>query len=311
MSSDPFVIDGPCLWSFSGGRTSAYMLWRALEAYGGRLPSDHVVVMANTGREDPRTLKFASQVSSNFGVDVVLVEAVTRHNQRASSGHRVVTLLDHSRDGEPFEQMIRKYGIPNKASPHCTRELKANAIRSYLQEGLGWKAGSYKKAIGIRADEADRATNQAEGCVYPMVKAFITKEDVYSFWKQQSFDLYVPEELGNCVDCYKKTLRKHLTLAKRNPEVFEFTRRMEAQYGLVGPEFSKVPPPEPGYRRVFFRDHMSVADIFARAEEPFEPFVDGRQAYDPDLDASGGACGEEACEPFAEEERDLLTGLAA
>lgn len=49
--SEPFFVTGPALISFSGGRTSAYMLWRILEAHDGTLPDDVHVTFANTGKE--------------------------------------------------------------------------------------------------------------------------------------------------------------------------------------------------------------------------------------------------------------------
>jgi len=48
---DPFKITEPTCISFSGGRSSAYMLWRVLRSNGG-LPDGSVVCFANTGKEE-------------------------------------------------------------------------------------------------------------------------------------------------------------------------------------------------------------------------------------------------------------------
>jgi predicted phosphoadenosine phosphosulfate sulfurtransferase len=47
---DAFKTAGPTCISFSGGRTSAYLLWRVLQAHGGKLPDDAQVLFANTGK---------------------------------------------------------------------------------------------------------------------------------------------------------------------------------------------------------------------------------------------------------------------
>ena len=49
---NPYLITEPTVISFSGGRTSAFMLWKVLEAHGGVLPSDAIVCFANTGKEE-------------------------------------------------------------------------------------------------------------------------------------------------------------------------------------------------------------------------------------------------------------------
>jgi hypothetical protein len=48
--TDPFKIDGPACISFSGGRTSAYMLRRIQLAHGGTLPADVTCRRYTTGR---------------------------------------------------------------------------------------------------------------------------------------------------------------------------------------------------------------------------------------------------------------------
>ena len=50
---NPYKIEGPALISFSGGRTSGFMLHNIIQAHGGKLPDDIHVVFANTGKEAP------------------------------------------------------------------------------------------------------------------------------------------------------------------------------------------------------------------------------------------------------------------
>ena len=66
---DSFKITEPTCISFSGGRTSAYMLWRVLQSNGG-LPPEAVVAFANTGKEDEATLRFVRDCGERWGVPI-------------------------------------------------------------------------------------------------------------------------------------------------------------------------------------------------------------------------------------------------
>lgn len=286
--------------SFSGGRTSAYMTWRILsEMYDSY--DEIIVLFANTGQEHEETLKFIRKCDEVFGFKTIWVEAVVNPMRGCGTTHRVVDYHSASRDGRPFEDVISKYGIPNKNFPHCTRELKQNPMYSYLRS-LGWEAGSFDVAVGIRADEIDRISKSAKekGIIYPLIKWNIRKQDIISWWVKQEFNLYLPEHLGNCTFCWKKSLRKHMTLAIENPSVFYFPARMEQNYADAGPGDFDRP-------RKFFRKNLSTDDILKLAvETEFEPFVDENHVFDPVLDLSNGC--EDSCEVFTDSfMRDLVT----
>ena len=72
--TNPYFIDEPAAVSFSGGRTSAYMLYKILEAHGGKLPDHIKCLFSNTGKELPETLDFVQACSDNWGVEIVWLE---------------------------------------------------------------------------------------------------------------------------------------------------------------------------------------------------------------------------------------------
>lgn len=278
--------------SFSGGRTSGYMTERIRREWRDRY-SEIVVVFANSGKEDRRTLDFVNRCDEVFGFETVWVEAVVHSEKGRGTTHRVVNYETASRDGAPFATMCAKFGVPNSSFPHCTRELKQRPMYSYLRD-LGWARADFDVAVGIRADEADRmsARAAAENIVYPLVRWGVKKADVLNWWREQPFDLYLPEHYGNCDFCWKKSNRKLKTLALENPKVFDFPGEMEKKYGWAGPGERTEP-------RVFFRGKRSAQDILAESRQPFEPFTDANATFDPAEDVGGG-CGD-SCEVFADE----------
>lgn len=240
--------DGVLLVSFSGGLTSAYMSYLLKKHSNNRL----VFVFANTGQEREETLIFVDKVDKAFGLNVVWVEADVMPDGIGTK-HKIVNFETADRTGRPFEDVIAKYGISNKAYPHCTRELKLAPINSYMAT-LGCK---YKTALGIRADEYRRVGNNPD-IVYPLADYWIVdKRTVHGFWREQPFTLGLKEYEGNCKWCWKKSFKKLMRLVRDDPAMFDFPRRMERLYG-------KVRCPEG--RRVFFRENNSTDDLFKMNE---------------------------------------------
>lgn len=129
--SNPFEILEPTCISFSGGRTSAFMLYKVLEAHQMSLPSDAMVCFANTGKEDEATLKFVHDCAVNWNVPIVWLEY--REAAESKDSWVQVTYETASRKGEPFEAVIRKKNyLPNPVTRFCTIEMKIRTIANYL-----------------------------------------------------------------------------------------------------------------------------------------------------------------------------------
>ncbi len=233
-TADPFLIAGPAVISFSGGRTSAYMLWRILQAHGGTLPDGVVVCFANTGREMPATLDFVRDCGAAWSVRIHWLE------YRWTPGNPTVVEVSHnsaSRDGEPFAAMLQsKSMLPNPVARFCTVELKIRAQKRFLRQHYGWT--HWTNVVGLRADEPGRVVKALDrertkkdrwhnAC--PLSAAGIEEIDVLRFWRAQPFDLRLagPWE-GNCDGCFLKSRGALSRMLKDHPERMAWWADQEA-----------------------------------------------------------------------------------
>lgn len=225
----PFYITGPDLISFSGGRTSAFMLFMILWAHGGVLPPDVHVCFAKPGKEREETLRFVHECSVRWGVRVRWLEWKDREGADTPAAERYeeVGFNSASRNGEPFKALIRRKSyLPNAVSRFCTAELKIDTMKQFM---LAQGYEHWTNVIGLRADEMRRIAKQQkrneEGkerwqSAWPLLWAKVTKRDVWRFWLgnnldprnpifplPQGFDLGLWPYEGNCDYCFLKGLQ--------------------------------------------------------------------------------------------------------
>lgn len=255
FTDDIFRLTEPACISFSGGRTSAYMLWRFIQANDG-LPDDCVVAFANTGKEAEATLRFVRRCSDEWGVPIVWLEY--QWAEKTKDRFKVVDFYSAARFGEPFEALIhaKKY-LPNPVTRFCTIELKIRPIANYLHSiGLCEKRshGENMAIVGIRADEQRRAA-KIEPHRRPLVAAGVTKETVSQFWAEQSFDLELPNingvtPHGNCDLCYLKGAGLIESLILERPDRADWWARMEAEVPATNQSGARWRNDRPTYQQM-------------------------------------------------------------
>lgn len=273
----PYEILEPTVISFSGGRTSGYMLWRILQENNG-IPEGSIVTFANTGKEEEETLKFVKACQDNWNVDIHWIEY--QYAEKPADRWKRVTFETASRNGEPFYQLIDKNGspyLPNPVARICTAKLKIRAIHAYLK-AMGWQHNENMDWVGIRADEQRRAAKINRDRT-PLVVDGITKQDVGNFWKAQSFDLGLPNMNGvtmhgNCDLCFLKPTHQIISLIREKPERADWWIAMEnhAQssnktYG-DGAKFRKDRPSYAELKKFA----LSHDDMFDKTEEAIACF---------------------------------------
>lgn len=231
MSRDPFLVEGPALISFSGGRTSAYMLWRILQAHGGKLPADVHVCFANTGKELEETLRFVHECGTRWGVRITWLEY--RGGREKDLRFEIVGYNSASRAGEPFDALLGvKSALPNWQARWCTSYLKVLVMFAYMQS-IGLER--YAEIVGLRADEGwrvgkmhGRNADEGRDTRAPLASAGVSQRDVLAFWAGQDFDLGLQPGQGNCDLCFMKGAKLRAALIRANPGLADWWIAKEA-----------------------------------------------------------------------------------
>mgnify|MGYP003651696267 FL=1 len=259
-----YYIDEPTCISFSGGRTSAFMLHKVLEAHDGDIPDFAKVTFANTGKEMPQTLDFVNDVARKWGVDIVWLERFAREAREDEKNKyvyetKIVDYKSASRNGEPFAALIkaRRYA-PNPVARFCTSDLKIRAIKEYLVDMLGWET-PYTSLIGIRGDEVRRAVKMngtiesGQERYLPLYLDGVTAKDVGKFWEQNDFDLGLPNnngvtDWGNCDLCFLKGTGKKQSIIRERPDLADWWIEQEEQLSAAVGKGAFFRKDSPSYR---------------------------------------------------------------
>ncbi len=262
MVRNPYKIEGPACISFSGGRSSGYMLKHVLDAHGGTLPDDVYVLFANTGKEMEESLQFVAACGEMWDVPIVWLE----YDPTQEGNTRVVTYGTASRNGEPFHALIekRRY-LPNPVTRFCTEELKIRRFRTWMRKVAGHK--HWDSIIGYRGDEPrrvskmrarnDKGKEPDEMCA-PMVECGVTTKNVIDWWAEQPFDLTLPHNgvgktlAGNCDLCFLKGLGTARRLVGERPHLADWWAEQEASVtGLTKKESGEwFRKDRPGYAAI-------------------------------------------------------------
>lgn len=274
--------------SFSGGRTSAYLV-HLMEQKRINEGLDVAYIFMDTGAEHPETYKFVKNIVERWNIPLICLRAVVHHGIRKRCSYEQVSIDDCGYDLKPFAEVIKKYGVPKNHLPHCTLHLKTEPFWDYCKEHYGKE---YVTWLGIRADEPRRLKDK-EGFRYLAEISDFDKDDVLEWWANQDFDLGFDINsgwLGNCIFCHKKSNPKLAVAAIDEPE------KLEQWKNMIASDSAKQLGSTP--KEQMYRSYRTIDDIIAMYPNDRDEII-GRLKHSRRFDT--GSCSE-SCEVFNTED---------
>ena len=281
--------------SVSAGYSSVMMALMMPKLY----PNHNIIyAMANTSKEREESLRFMNECDKHFKLNITWIEAEINQEKRKGTDFKITTFKDLKRNGELFEDGIKKYGIPSKINKWCNRELKLVPLKKYCDSIFGKK--NYSIAVGLRADEMDRvmASFKENNVFYPLLDNGITTRDRNRFWKDQPIQITIPAFKGNCDLCFEKSNRKLITTIIEEPNIIDWWDDMINKYSKItidGKDSYNYYVEKKGGMN-FYRENRNIKDLVKMAEQPFSKATD-EYIYENDLFDKEEDCGS-GCQVF-------------
>lgn len=246
--------------SFSGGRTSAYLVYLIEQMRkSGEFTGNVEYIFMDTGAEHPKTYEFIKKCVEYFGIELTCLHGDFEQPVGVGHSYKVVPLesLRHDMINGPFGRLMAKYGVPTVASAWCTSRMKEETHDKYCNDKYG--KDNYVTWLGVRADEPKRLRIGKNPALRYMAEITdFEKDDVLDFWQQMPFNLEIDEHLGNCVFCFKKSINKVALAARDEPELAaHFIDAIDSASDRVT-EKTGIP------KGVMFRSNNSLQSIIAK-----------------------------------------------
>ena len=269
--------------SFSGGLTSAFMV-HLLERKAAKENLTIKHVFMDTGAEHPKTYEFIRNVAKHWNIDLVCLRLVIDPELGKGNTYKVVSVDEIGPDLQPWIDACSKYGTPYVHGVFCTRTMKTEVFTRYCKETFG----EYHTWLGIRADEPKRLKAR-EGVSYLAGISEVEKQDILDWWKEQPFDLDLPEHLGNCVFCVKKGINKIALATRDEPEL------AQQFLNVITDKSVRVVERRQQENKIMYRGNNSLEGIIAmfadHSRDDIAATIRGAGGYD------AGSCSE-SCEPL-------------
>lgn len=260
--------------SFSGGRTSAYMVYlieKMRKAGQWTAPTEYIFM--DTGAEHPKTYAFLRKCVEYFGIELICLRGDFNQPVGKGSAYQVLGISECNHDmvNGPMAQILKKYGTPTVMGAWCTSRMKEETHDKYCNDVFG--AGNYVTWLGIRADEQSRLKiGRRSDLRYLAEISEFDKEDILDFWKEMQFDLEIEEHLGNCVFCIKKSINKIALAARDEPELaVQWMQAIESATDRLNQPTEKTVDDLFPYqytqhvkKGVMYRNHNSMESIIAK-----------------------------------------------
>lgn len=244
--------------SFSGGRTSAYLVF-LMEQKRINDGWDVDYVFMDTGAEHEETYKFVKDIVDHWGIDLKIIRAIPNKEYRKTFQYKVVTTEDIGWDLSLFKGYMEKYGMPMAYGSACTLHLKLNPFRNFCKDMYG---SDYQTWIGIRADEPKRLTEK-KGIRYLAEISNFSSSDVVSWWSKQAFNLGFDDKqskyLGNCVFCVKKSHSRLAAATVMEDEKLKEWDEMIKSCDTTIPDKNRKSDPRDWGK--FYRGDMNIIEV--------------------------------------------------